>query len=108
MKTRLKKTLRGRLNHARQVIRKLPELDLYCPVLLKYVRHLRFTLLVRGLAPFDLGGLQMVQQLTILEASLSRAREKGGIAYLIACSRLPVSIGAGLNRLTSCNANANG
>jgi len=49
--------------------------------LLKYVQHLRFTLLVRGLAPFDLGGVRMIQQLTTLEASLSRAQEKGGIAY---------------------------
>lgn len=81
MKTRLKKSLRGRLNHARQTIKKLPELDPYRSVLLKYVQHLRFTLLVRGLAPFDLGGVRMIQQLTTLEASLSRAQEKGGIAY---------------------------
>jgi hypothetical protein len=108
LKTQLKKTLRGRLNRARQTIRNLPELDPYRPVLLQYVRHLRFTLLVRGVAPFDLGGLQMIQQLTTLEASLSRAREKGGIAYSIACSSLPASIGAMLPRLTSCNANAGG
>jgi hypothetical protein len=84
MKTQIKKKLRGRLNRARHVINKLLESDPYRPVLLKYVRHLRFTLLARGLAPFELGGLRMVQQLTILEASLCRAREKGGIACLIA------------------------
>jgi hypothetical protein len=84
MKTQIKKTLRGRLNRARQAIKKLPEPDPYRPVLLKYVRHLRFTLLARGLAPFELGGLQMVQQLTTLEASLCRAQEKGGIGCLIA------------------------
>lgn len=84
MKTQLKKKLRGRLNRARQATKKLPEPDPYRPVLLKYVRHLRFTLLARGLAPFELGGLQMIRQLTTLEASLCRAREKGGIACLIA------------------------
>ena len=84
MKTNLKKKVRGRLNRARQAIKQLPELDPYRSVLLKYVCYLRFTLLVRGLAPFELGGLQMVQQLTILEASLCRAREKGGIGCLIA------------------------
>jgi hypothetical protein len=62
----------------------LPEADPYRPVLLKYVRHLRFTLLIGGLAPFELGGLRMVQQLTTLAASLGRAREKGGIGCLIA------------------------
>jgi hypothetical protein len=108
MKTRLKKSLRGRLNRARQTIKNLPELDPYRSVLLKYVRHLHFTLLVRGLAPFDLGGLQMIQQLTPLEASLNRAREKGGIAYCIAYSRLPTFIGAMLNKLTSWNVNASG
>lgn len=84
MKTQIKKKLRGRLNRARQAIKKLPDPDPYRSVLLKYVRHLRFTLLARGLAPFELGGLQMIQQLTTLEASLCRAREKGGIACLIA------------------------
>ena len=84
MKTQLKKKVRGRLNRARQAIKNLPEPDPYRPVLLKYVRYLRFTLLVRGLAPFELGGLRMVQQLTTLEASLCRAREKGGIGCLIA------------------------
>jgi hypothetical protein len=79
LKTRLKKKLRGGLNRARQAIQALSETDPYRPVLLKYVRYLRFTLLVRSLPPFELGGLRMVQQLTILEASLGRAQEKGGI-----------------------------
>jgi hypothetical protein len=79
LKTRLKKKLRGGLNRARQAIQALSETDPYRPVLLKYVRYLRFTLLVKSLPPFELGGLRMVQQLTILDASLERAQEKGGI-----------------------------
>jgi hypothetical protein len=84
MKTQLKKLLRGRLNRARQAIQHLPENNAYRPVLLKYVRLLRFTLLGRGLPPFDLGGVRMVEQLTTLEASLQQARKKGGIASLTA------------------------
>lgn len=79
LKTRLKKKLRGGLNRARQAIQALSETDPYRPVLLKYVRYLRFTLLVRSLPPFELGGLRLVQHLTLLEASLGRAQEKGGI-----------------------------
>jgi hypothetical protein len=79
LKTRLKKKLRGGLNRTRQAILALSETDPYRPVLLKYVRYLRFTLLVKSRPPFELGGLRMVQQLTLLEASLGRAQEKGGI-----------------------------
>jgi len=79
LKTQLKKKLRGRLNRTRQAIENLPETDPYRAVLLKYVHYLRFTLLVKSLPPFELGGLKMVQHLTILATSLERAREKGGI-----------------------------
>ncbi len=89
LKTHLKKQLRGRLNRARQAIQRLAENNPYRPVLLKYVRLLRFTLLISGLPPFDLGGLRLVEQLTLLEASLQRAREKGGIVSLTDYSRLP-------------------
>ncbi len=85
MKTELKKKLRGRLNRAQQTIKQLPDRDPYRFVLLKYVQHLRFTLLVRGVAPFELGGLRMIENLTILEASLRRAQEKGGIGSYVVC-----------------------
>ena len=85
MKTELKQKLRGRLNRARQTIKQLPDSDPYRPVLLKYVQHLRFTLLARSVAPFELGGLRMIENLTILEASLQRAQEKGGIGSSVVC-----------------------
>ncbi|MBV7330987.1 transposase [Chloroflexi bacterium TSY] len=81
MKTQLKKKLRGFLNRVYKTVRELAETDPYKAVLLQYTRYLRFTLLTRGLAPFELGGLQMVQQLITIEASLLRAQEKGGIRY---------------------------
>jgi hypothetical protein len=98
LKTQLKKRLRGRLNRARPAIQRLPETNPYRPVLLKYVGLLRFTLLVKGLPPFDLGGVRMVEQLTTLEASLRRAAEKGGIASWTVCSKLPSSTNFTLNR----------
>ena len=98
MKTQLKQNLRGRLNRARQTIKQLPESDLYRAVLLKYVRYLHFTLVIRGMAPFDLGGLSMVQQLATLEASLSRSQKKASIGSLNAYSKLPACIGFGLNK----------
>lgn len=84
MKTELKKKLRGRLNRARQAIRRLPDIHPYRPVLLKYSLYLRFTLLEGGTLPFDLGGVRMIQDLATIEASLRRAREKGGIVCLTA------------------------
>jgi hypothetical protein len=98
LKTELKKLLRGRLNRAKQAVQRLPENNPYRPVLLKYVRLLRFTLLIKGLPPFDLGGLRLVEQLTTLAASLQRAREKGGIVSWIACSRLPIYTSFTLNK----------
>jgi len=79
MKTHLKKGLRHRLSYAWRLIKGLPADDPYRPVLLKYLRYLRFTLLARGLPPFELGGVRMMKQLAVLEASLERARKKGGI-----------------------------
>jgi hypothetical protein len=99
LKTDLKKRLRGHLNRARQAIQRLPENNPYRPVLLKYVRLLRFTLLISGLPPFDLGGVRLVEQLTTLEASLQRAREKGGIVSLTVCSKLLSYTSFTLNRL---------
>jgi hypothetical protein len=78
MKTELKKKLRGRLATARRAIGRLPDSSPYRPVLLKYARYIRFTLLEKSTLPFDLGGLRMFQDLAALEASLHRARKKGG------------------------------
>jgi len=79
MKTQLKKSLRNRLSYAWRLIKGLPADNPYRPVLLKYLRCLRFTLLARGLPPFELGGVRMMKQLAVLEVSLERARKKGGI-----------------------------
>lgn len=87
MKTDLKQKLRGRLATARRAIHRLPADSPYRPVLLKYARYIRFTLLEGGTLPFDLGGLRMFDDLAAIDASLHRAREKGGIGCLIDLSR---------------------
>jgi len=87
MKTDLKKKLRGRLATVRRAIGRLPDSDPYRLVLLKYARYIRFTLLEGGTLPFDLGGLRMFQDLAAIEASLRRAREKGGIGCSTDLSR---------------------
>jgi hypothetical protein len=96
MKTDLKSQLRGRINRARATIRALPDADPYRPSLLAYANHIRSTLLEGGLPPFDLGGIRMYQDLAAIEASLRRAREKGGTGswtdssrYWRCVSRLP-------------------
>ncbi len=98
LKTALKKGLRDRLNRAKQAIERLLPTDPYRPVLLQYVRLLRFTLLLKGLPPFELGGLRLVAHLATLTASLQRAAEKGGIGSWTGCSRLPISINSMLTR----------
>jgi hypothetical protein len=86
------------LNRAKQAVQCLPENNPYRSVLLKYVGLLRFTLLIKGLPPFDLGGLRLVEQLATLAASLQRAREKGGIVSWNGCLRLPIYTSFTLNK----------
>jgi hypothetical protein len=89
LKTGLKKRLRPKLRYLRTSVYRLPVDDPYRPVLVKYVQLFRFALLMQGLPPFKLGGVRLVQQLTLLEASLRRAREKGGIGCWTGCSNWP-------------------
>lgn len=87
MKTDLKIQLRGRIHRARATICALPNDDPYRPTLLAYANHIRSTLQEGGIPPFDLGGIRMYQDLAAIEASLRRAREKGGIVSWTNCSR---------------------
>jgi hypothetical protein len=79
MKKRLKATYRQRLRRVEQRIACLPETDPYRPVLADYADAIRSTLLQDGVAPFELGGLQVFDDLTTLAASLARCQKKGGI-----------------------------
>jgi hypothetical protein len=105
MKTDLKKKLRGRLATARRAIGRLPDRDPYRLVLLKYARYIRFTLLEGGTLPFDLGGLRMSQDLAAIEASLRRARKKGGIGCSTDLSRSRPSVNFSLPKLYAWSVN---
>lgn len=108
MKTELKKKLRGRLVTARRAIHRLPDDNPYRPVLLKYARYVRLTLLEGGILPFDLGGVRMFDDLTALEASLHRARKKGGIGFSTDLSRSWTFVSPSLLKLPVRNANCSG
>ena len=76
MKKDLKAAFRYSLARLRQRIQALSADDLFRPVLLDYADAMRSTLLEGGIAPFDLGGVQVFEALESLEASLSRCQKK--------------------------------
>lgn len=79
LKTALKKALRRPLASVAARLRRLPTSDPFQPILVDYADAIRSTLLEGGVAPFELGGIRVVDDLTDLAASLLRCREKGGI-----------------------------
>ncbi len=79
MKKRLKATYRQRLRRVEQHITHLPETAPYLSVLADYADAIRSTLLQGGVAPFELGGIQVFDDLTALAVSLARCQKKGGI-----------------------------
>ena len=84
MKKRLKATYRQRLRRVEKRIASLPEVDSYRSVLTDYADAIHATLLVGGVAPFDLGGLRVFDDLTALAASLARCQKKGGMCSSVA------------------------
>jgi hypothetical protein len=84
MKKRLKATFRQRLRRVELRIERLPETDSYRPVLADYADAMRSTLLEGGVAPFELGGVRVFDDLTALAASLARCQEKRGTCYCAA------------------------
>lgn len=79
LKTDLKKALRPKLRGFNQRLKRCPIDDPCHAVLADYATCLRSTLLIDGVAPFDLGGLSIFEALQTLEDSLQRCRKKGAI-----------------------------
>lgn len=77
MKKHLKAAFRQRLARLERRIARLPETDLYRAVLADYADAIRSTLLVGGVAPFELGGVWVFEALTDLAASLARCQKRG-------------------------------
>ncbi|MCK4451725.1 MAG: hypothetical protein KAX26_14160 [Anaerolineae bacterium] len=80
----LKATFRQRLRRVERRIERLPETDPYKPVLTDYADAMRSTLLEGGVAPFELGGVRVFDDLTALAASLSRCQKKGSTCFCVA------------------------
>ena len=76
LKKRLKATFRGQLSQLQKQIDKLAEHDRYRPVLTDYADAMHSTLLEGGLAPFDLGGVNVYAALEALAHSLHRCQKK--------------------------------
>ena len=79
MKKLLKAAFRSTLKRVEQRIAELAVADLFRPILADYAAALRATLLEGGIAPFELGGVHIFDDLTALAASLERCRKKGGL-----------------------------
>jgi hypothetical protein len=105
-KKALKQAIRGPFYAACRALNQLAPDDPRYPVLSTYAELIRMTLTEGSKPPFALGGLRVFEDLTRLEASLQRSREKGGIHSWISC--WPWSNGAGHLRLTTSNSNASG
>lgn len=84
MKKRLKASFRQRLRRVERRIEPLPETDSYRPVLADYAHAMHSTLLEGGVAPFELGGVRVFDDLTALATSLARCQEKGGTCFCVA------------------------
>jgi len=84
MKKQLKATFRQKIKRAVQRIRRLPETDPYQPILADYADAIHSTLLEGGVAPFELGGLRVFDDLTAVADSLARCQKKGGMCSCVA------------------------
>jgi len=91
LKTALKKAIRVPLGRLDAAIRRLSADDPFHPILADYADAIRSTLAEGGIAPFQLGGLRVCDDLAALAASLMRCQEKGDIRSWIACCGSPTS-----------------
>jgi hypothetical protein len=77
LKTHLKSMVRGRLGRLEQAIRRLPETHPQQAILADYALAIHSTLLLGGIAPFELAGIQVFEALSDIAGSLQRCQKKG-------------------------------
>jgi hypothetical protein len=85
LKTDLKRDFRPQLNRIRAQIAALSPHDYFVPILTDYADILRLTLRQGGHLPFDFGGLQVFEDLQVLERSLHRCQKRGTIPCWTRC-----------------------
>jgi hypothetical protein len=76
LKTQLKSAFRGQLSRLEAAIQRLPETSSQRDVLADYALAIHSTLLVGGIAPFDLAGISIFDALGDIAASLQRCQKK--------------------------------
>lgn len=81
MKKKLKAAFRYKLRGVERRIERLAQTDPYRSVLADYADAMRSTLLQGGVAPFELGGLRVFDDLTALAASVARCQKKGIMSF---------------------------
>jgi len=108
MKTTLKQRLRSPLGRLEASMGQLPADDPWRPILADYALALRTTLLEGGVAPFELGGVHMFDDLSALAASVQRCQEKGGTASWRACCASPICANPLPHAETNWSNNGNG
>jgi hypothetical protein len=77
LKTHLKSSFRGQLSRLESAIQRLPETNSQRSILADYALAIHSTLLVGGIAPFDLAGIHIFDALGDIAASLQRCKKKG-------------------------------
>jgi hypothetical protein len=88
----MKQELRAKLRPVRLALQALPETSPHRSILLDYAEALRTCLRVCSLAPFQLGGLRVMDDLRAIAASLRRCQKKPIICSWQNSWRLPSSI----------------
>jgi len=83
LKTHLKSMLRKFLGRLERAIQRLPATDLQKAILADYALAIHTTLLMGGVAPFNLAGLQIMGSLNAISASLQRCQQKGTRPMLV-------------------------
>lgn len=108
LKKRLKSTFRQPLKRLEQRIAQWSDTDPYRPLLADYADAMHSTLLEGGVAPFELGGLHIFDDLTALADSLARCRKKKIMYSFVASSRWLIIGCPLLNRSLNYVINDNG
>jgi hypothetical protein len=98
---KIKQELRSKLRLTRRAIQELDESDPYRAVLLDYAEALRSSLRVNSVAPFNLGGLRVLDDLRAVAASLRRCQKKKITLSWVICWRLPPSTASTLTPITA-------
>lgn len=90
---KIKQELRAKLRPVRLAIQALPEVEPHRRILLDYAEALRSCLRVSSVAPFQLGGLRVMDDLRAVAASLRRCQKKLTTHSWRNCWPPPASIG---------------